>query len=108
MLSKIKIFFLIFLINNILILTSCTKKNTFDATINDNLSKEIVLSVKGMNCSKCQKKLQNELINHLPEATKVEVISVNGPNNVIIQAPRTDLIMKKITSIITGFKYNIE
>lgn len=108
MLSKIKVFFLIIVLNNLIIITSCTKKATSDVLVNDNFSQEIKLTVKGMSCSKCQRKLENELKNNLPQASKVQVLSINEPNNVIIQAPRTDLIMKKITSIITGFKYTIE
>ena len=60
-----------------------------------------------MTCSKCQNKLTRELTK-IPGVENVVVTGLSGPNNVIIKAPKTDLIMKQITSTITNLSYILE
>ena len=99
MLSRISIIF------TILLSTACTKnapKEVFTQKIQD-----ISLSVTGMTCSKCQNKLTRELTT-IPGVENVVVTGLSGPNNVIIKAPKADLIMKQITSTITNLSYILE
>jgi len=99
MLSRITIIF------TILLNIACTK-NISQEVIRPRIQ-DISLSVTGMTCSKCQNKLTRELTK-IPNVENVVVTSLSGPNNVIITAPKTDLIMKQITSTITKLSYILE